>query len=61
MVRLEIANTQLLHVLRCRLHSYDEYRSEVFLRFAAKGSGAYLRQEDEEDSDEEKDVYFDDE
>jgi hypothetical protein len=27
---------------------------------AAKGSGAYLRQEDEEDSDEEKDVYYND-
>jgi hypothetical protein len=28
--------------------------------FAAKGSGAFLRQEDEEDSDEEKDVYYND-
>ncbi len=28
--------------------------------FAAKGSGAFLQQEDEEDSEEERDVYFDD-
>lgn len=28
--------------------------------FAAKGSGAFLRQEDEEDSDEEKDLYYND-